>query len=78
MVGDLAETVGAEKDKILASIGSDSRIGPKFLGYGFGSGGPCCRDFQLVQTSKGLKPISEIVIGEAMSFLTLDNAVPVA
>jgi UDP-glucose 6-dehydrogenase len=66
MVGDLAETVGAEKDKILASIGSDSRIGPKFLGYGFGSGGPCCRDFQLVQTSKGLKPISEIVIGEAV------------
>lgn len=40
-IGALAETVGAEPDKILAAIGADSRIGPKYLGYGFGYGGPC-------------------------------------
>lgn len=40
-IGDLAVKVGAETDKILAAIGSDSRIGEKYLGYGFGFGGPC-------------------------------------
>lgn len=40
-IGDLAIQVGAEQDKILEAIGSDSRIGNKFLKYGFGFGGPC-------------------------------------
>jgi nucleotide sugar dehydrogenase len=40
-IGDLALSVGAEPDKILAAIGSDSRIGGKYLKYGFGFGGPC-------------------------------------
>lgn len=40
-IGDLATKVGAEPDKILKAIGSDSRIGNKYLGYGFGFGGPC-------------------------------------
>jgi UDPglucose 6-dehydrogenase len=40
-LGDLARTVGAEENKILAAIGSDSRIGNKYLNYGFGFGGPC-------------------------------------
>lgn len=40
-IGDLATQVGAEPDKILAAIGSDSRIGAKYLNYGFGYGGPC-------------------------------------
>jgi len=40
-IGDLARTVGAEENKILAAIGSDSRIGNKYLNYGFGFGGPC-------------------------------------
>ena len=40
-VGDLAVQVGAEPDKILAAIGADSRIGAKYLNYGFGFGGPC-------------------------------------
>ncbi len=30
-----------EVDKVLKAIGSDSRIGNKYLGYGFGYGGPC-------------------------------------
>ena len=40
-IGDLATKSGANPDKILAAIGADSRIGPKYLGYGFGFGGPC-------------------------------------
>lgn len=40
-IGDLAIKTGANKEKILEAIGSDSRIGRKYLGYGFGFGGPC-------------------------------------
>lgn len=40
-IGDLALKVGAEPDKILAAVGADSRIGGKYLKYGFGFGGPC-------------------------------------
>ncbi len=40
-IGDLAVKAGADPNKILSAIGSDSRIGPKYLGYGFGFGGPC-------------------------------------
>lgn len=40
-IGDLALNVGAEPEKILAAIGQDSRIGNKYLKYGFGFGGPC-------------------------------------
>ena len=40
-IGDLATRAGADADKILAAIGSDSRVGGKYLGYGFGFGGPC-------------------------------------
>ncbi len=40
-IGDLASKVGAEPEKILEAIGSDSRIGNKYFKYGFGYGGPC-------------------------------------
>ena len=40
-LGDLATTAGAESVKILEAIGVDSRIGNKYLKYGFGYGGPC-------------------------------------
>ena len=40
-IGDLAVRAGAEPEKILKAIGSDSRIGGKYLNYGFGYGGPC-------------------------------------
>lgn len=43
MIGEIAINTGLEKevDLILKAIGSDSRIGNKFLKYGFGFGGPC-------------------------------------
>jgi UDPglucose 6-dehydrogenase len=40
-IGDLATSAGADPNKVLKAIGSDSRIGEKYLGYGFGFGGPC-------------------------------------
>ena len=41
MVGDLAKRLGADHEKVLHAIGSDSRIGNKFFRYGHGFGGPC-------------------------------------
>ena len=40
-IGDMASVAGADPNKILAAVGADSRIGGKYLGYGFGFGGPC-------------------------------------
>jgi len=43
MIGEIAINSGMESEvqTILRAIGSDSRIGKKFLKYGFGFGGPC-------------------------------------
>lgn len=41
MIGDIALRYGCNPDIILGAIGSDSRIGKKYLGYGYGFGGPC-------------------------------------
>jgi nucleotide sugar dehydrogenase len=43
MIGDIAINSGlrTEIPTILKAIGSDSRVGYKYLGYGFGFGGPC-------------------------------------
>jgi UDPglucose 6-dehydrogenase len=41
MVGDIARFVGCNPVPILHAIGSESRISPKYLGYGYGYGGPC-------------------------------------
>ena len=41
MVGDIAKAAGCDSDIILSAIGSDDRIGNKYLKYGYGFGGPC-------------------------------------
>tara|TARA_R110002020_G_scaffold11386_14_gene42970 strand:+ start:6034 stop:7176 length:1143 start_codon:yes stop_codon:yes gene_type:complete len=41
MVGDIAIASECRPQVILNAIGADSRIGLKYLGYGFGYGGPC-------------------------------------
>ncbi len=41
MIGDLATKVGGDPNKILETIGSDKRIGSKYIRYGYGYGGPC-------------------------------------
>ncbi len=41
MVGDIAISADCNPDLILRAIGSDSRIGEKYINYGYGFGGPC-------------------------------------
>jgi len=43
MLGDLLQQAGCgdEVTAVLRTIGTDSRVGSKYLGYGFGYGGPC-------------------------------------
>lgn len=40
-IGDLCARAGAETENVLAAVGADTRIGNRFLQYGFGYGGPC-------------------------------------
>lgn len=40
-VAGISEAVGADINEVCAGIGSDSRIGPKFLNAGIGYGGSC-------------------------------------
>jgi nucleotide sugar dehydrogenase len=43
MVGEVLLKSGLESDvdKVLKAIGEDTRVGPKYLKFGFGYGGPC-------------------------------------
>lgn len=41
MVGDIANRLNCNSDIILNAVGTDSRIGNKYLKPGFGFGGPC-------------------------------------
>jgi UDPglucose 6-dehydrogenase len=41
MVGDIANRLGCNANKVLKAIGTDSRIGNKYIKPGFGFGGPC-------------------------------------
>jgi len=41
MIGDIAVRLNCDPYKVLKAVGSDSRIGEKYLKPGFGFGGPC-------------------------------------
>jgi len=43
MIGDILMKSGlnAEINAVLSAIGGDTRVGKKYMGYGFGFGGPC-------------------------------------
>lgn len=41
MVGDVALKMNCRPERILGAIGNDSRVGSKYLNYGYGYGGPC-------------------------------------
>jgi nucleotide sugar dehydrogenase len=41
MVGDIANRLGCDANKVLGAVGTDSRIGSKYIKPGFGFGGPC-------------------------------------
>ncbi len=41
MVGDIASRLNCNADTVLKAIGTDSRVGSKYIKPGFGFGGPC-------------------------------------
>jgi len=41
MIGDIVLKAGGNQDVVLKAIGSDTRVGGKFLKWGHGFGGPC-------------------------------------
>jgi nucleotide sugar dehydrogenase len=41
MIGDIANRLGCNANRVLGAVGTDSRIGSKYLEPGFGFGGPC-------------------------------------
>ena len=41
MISDVCDNVGADKNKVLDSVGGDSRIGNKYFKPGYSFGGPC-------------------------------------
>jgi len=41
MIGDIANRLNCNADNVLQAIGTDSRIGSKYIKPGFGFGGPC-------------------------------------
>jgi len=41
LIGDFAKSLDCEPSIILDAIGTDTRIGNKYLNYGYGFGGPC-------------------------------------
>lgn len=40
-IGNIVKKAGGNPSTVLAAIGSDTRVGKKFLGWGYGFGGPC-------------------------------------
>ena len=41
MIGDIVLRAGGSPETVLSAIGADSRVGERYLGYGYGYGGPC-------------------------------------
>jgi UDPglucose 6-dehydrogenase len=71
MIGEIAINSNLESEipDILKAIGSDSRIGHKYLGYGFGYGGPC-----IPRDGKALSVYMEDVNIKARIPVAADNA----
>tara|TARA_A100001515_G_scaffold32192_1_gene25119 strand:- start:50341 stop:51456 length:1116 start_codon:yes stop_codon:yes gene_type:complete len=69
MVGDIAIASGCSPQKILNAIGADSRIGLKYLGYGFGYGGPCFprdnRALAIYASDKNIKALISLASDES-------------
>lgn len=41
MIGDICVRAGADPDRVLGAVGTDSRVSPRYLAFGYGYGGPC-------------------------------------
>ena len=69
MIGDIAIRSGCDENKILSAIGSDTRIGRKFLHYGYGFGGPC-----LPRDNRALSAFASDVNIDALISMASDRA----
>jgi nucleotide sugar dehydrogenase len=70
LVGDIAdETPGANKHDILKAIGSDTRVGSKYLKPGYGFGGPC-----FVRDNRALADYSDDIGIDPVTFRATDKA----
>jgi len=71
MMGDIMVKAGIkdEIDIVLNAVGGDSRIGKKYLRYGFGFGGPC-----LPRDNRALGSYAEKIGMEINLPLTVDNS----
>ena len=56
MISDVCDKLGADKKKVLTSVGGDSRIGNKYFNPGYSFGGPC-----FPRDTKALKQIVDSV-----------------
>lgn len=56
MISDVCDKLGADKNKVLTSVGGDSRIGNKYFKPGYSFGGPC-----FPRDTKALKKVVDSV-----------------
>ena len=70
MISDLCDTLNADKNLVLNSIGSDSRIGNKYFKSGYSFGGPC-----FPRDTRALKQIMEQnnIFSDILTSTTLSN-----
>src|SRR5439155_22803175 len=66
-IANLAQTVGADASAVLASMGSDPRIGPEYLRPGLGWGGSCF--------PKDTRALQSIADGAGYDFVVLRAAI---
>jgi len=68
MVGDIVKSYDGDPKVVLKAIGDDSRIGSKYLGYGYGYGGPCFprdnRAFALCAKDKDMSALISVASDE--------------
>lgn len=69
MVGDIAQLSNCDPSIILNAIGTDSRVGNKYLKYGFGFGGPC-----LPRDNKALAKYGSEIGLNALISIASDNS----
>jgi len=62
MIGDLAKSVYCNPDIILNAIGTDSRVGNKYLKYGYGFGGPCFPRDNLALYNYGISKDMDLIL----------------
>lgn len=72
-IGDLVVKAGGNPQRVLNAVGSDSRVGKKFLGWGHGFGGPC-----LPRDNRALCYFSKTIacrnkIGEVTDEINIDH-----